>query len=225
MKEFFKGITRALGVGFGYFPIAMSFGAVSIQSGLSDTAAVGMSLWVYAGASQFAALEGVRQNLSWFSIVLTMLLMNLRHIPMSLATKGIFGNFGWGNQLALFHGLTDEAFALDLSDEPRGLSYYAGIHLFCWASWVIGTWLGCQVGSQLPQRWLHFALPSLFLCLLSDGISRRWSREVLIVLGVGIAFVLATQQLKAFGILVSIIGVSVVASFLPGLDESKRGAS
>jgi 4-azaleucine resistance transporter AzlC len=232
MKEFFRGISRALGVGVGYLPIAMSFGAVSIQSGLSDTAAVGMSLWVYAGAAQFAALEGVRQNLSWLSIVLTMLLMNLRHIPMSLATKGIFSDFSRGQQLVLFHGLTDEAFALDLSDKPRGqsqpkasLPYYVGIHLFCWASWVIGTWLGCKLGSLLPERWLQFALPSLFLYLLSDGMSRYWSRDVLVLLGVGIALVLATQQLGAFGVLMSIIGVAALASFLPGLDKSTRSSS
>jgi len=221
MKEFKRGISRAFGVAVGYLPIAMSFGAVSVQSGLSDVAAVSMSLWVYSGAAQFAALEGVRQNLSWLSIVLTMLLMGLRHIPMSLATKGIFGKFSRIQQLVLFHGL-----ALDLSDEPRGqsqsnasFSYYAGIHLFCWASWVIGTWLGCQLGSQLPERWLHFALPSLFLCLLSDGMSRRWSRDTLVVLGVGIALVLVTQQLGSVGILLSIIGVSVLASLLPGMNE------
>lgn len=226
MKEFKRGISRALGVAVGYLPIAMSFGAVSVQSGLSDGAAVSMSLWVYSGAAQFAALEGVRQNLSWLSIVLTMLLMGLRHIPMSLATKGIFGKFSRVQQLVLFHGLTDEAFALDLSDEPHGqsqsgasFSYYAGIHLFCWASWVIGTWLGCQLGSQLPERWLHFALPSLFLCLLSDGMSRRWSRDTLVVLGVGTALVLVTQQLGSVGILLSIIGMSVLASLLPGMNE------
>jgi predicted branched-subunit amino acid permease len=86
MQDFLKGVNRALGVGVGYVPIAISFGALATRSGLSDTAAVVMSVWVYAGAAQFAALEGIRQNLSWLSIVLTMLLMNLRHIPMSLAT-------------------------------------------------------------------------------------------------------------------------------------------
>jgi len=99
-----------------------------------------MSVWVYAGAAQFAALEGIKQDLFWVSIVLTMLLINLRHIPMSLARERIFNRFGLGERLFLAHGLTDEAFALDITSKPRSHFYYFGIHTLCWLSWISGTW-------------------------------------------------------------------------------------
>lgn len=35
MDEFFQGIHRALGVGVGYFPVAMSFGALATGVGRS----------------------------------------------------------------------------------------------------------------------------------------------------------------------------------------------
>lgn len=211
MQEFLKGINRAIGVGAGYMPIAIGFGALAKQSELSDAAAVGMSVWVYAGAAQFAALEGIRQNLSWFSIVVTMLLMNLRHIPMSLAIKPIFSRFEGKQQLLLAHGLTDEAFALDVSDKPRSWHYYTGIHLFCWLSWIFGTWVGTHVGQQIPAQWLQFALPSLFLCLLIDSI-KTWNQQTIITILTGIVLVLTLQNVGTLGILLSILGVATVAT-------------
>ncbi len=132
-----------------------------------------------------------------------------------------FGNL----ELLLFHGLIDETFALELSDELRPFSYYVGMHFCCWVSWVIGTWLGCQLGVIIPTKWLLFALPSLFISLLSNGVISYRNREIFIVLGVGIALVLATKQLGSFGLLLSIVGVSVVAAFCPGLNQPTKEAS
>lgn len=219
MKDFLQGMSRALPIVAGFLPIAMSFGAVSIQTGLSQSATVGMSVWVFAGAAQFAAIEGVRQQLSGWSIVLTMLVINLRHTAMSLAARKIYSRFSLVKQLLLFHGLIDETFALELSDELRPFSYYVGMHFSCWAAWVIGTWLGCKIGVQIPAKWLSFALPSLFLCLLTNNVRSYRSREILIVLVVGIVLVLATKSMGSFGILLSIIGVAVVAAFCPGLNQ------
>ncbi|MUL35943.1 AzlC family ABC transporter permease [Gloeocapsopsis dulcis] len=211
MQEFRTGCSRALGVGVGYVPIAISFGALATQSGLSDAAAVVMSVWVYAGAAQFAALEGIRQNLSWLSIVLTMLLMNLRHIPISLAINPIFNRFDRKQQLFLAHGLTDEAFALDVSDKPRSWHYYTGIHLFCWLSWILGTWIGCQLGQQIPAQWLQFALPSLFICLLIDNI-KTWNQQIILTILTGVVLVLTLQNIGTLGILISILGVAALAT-------------
>jgi 4-azaleucine resistance transporter AzlC len=227
--EFFNGMNRALGVVAGFLPIAMSYGAISVQSGLSPLSTVGMSAWVYAGASQFAAIEGVRQNLSGISILVTMLIINLRHIPMSLSAHKVYKRFSWGRQWILAHGLIDETFALEMTDKPRPFAYYLGMHICCWASWLMGSWLGVQVGMQLPEQWLQFALPGLFLCLLVSNLRSsataaprdRWQREIGIVLGVGIALVLITQQFGSIGLLMSILAIAILSSLLPGLNHKK----
>jgi 4-azaleucine resistance transporter AzlC len=215
MKDFLNGASRALGIVVGFWPIAMSFGAISVQAGISITATVGMSVFVYAGASQFAAVEAVRQQLPWFSIVLTMLIINLRHIPMSLAVvHQVYNRFSWAKRSLLALGLVDETFALEMSSELESFSYYLGLHLCCWVSWVAGTWLGSQVGMQIPEQWLQFALPALFLCLLTASVRQRWGQPMVIVLAVGTALVLATKMWGSTGILLAIIGVAVVASLL-----------
>ncbi|MGB3136534.1 MAG: AzlC family ABC transporter permease [Nodosilinea sp.] len=226
--EFFSGVSRALGVVAGFLPIAMSYGAVSVQAGLSPLATVGMSVWVYAGASQFAAIEGIRQGLSGVSILLTMLIINLRHIPMSLSVHNVYKRFGRGQQWLLSHGLIDETFALEMTGQPRPFAHYLGMHMCCWVSWIAGSWLGCQVGMQLPEQWLRFALPGLFLCLLVDNLRSsagaaprdRWWPHIGIVLGVGVALVLVTQPFGSLGILLSIVAIAVLSSLLPGLNHT-----
>ncbi|MDX2215754.1 MAG: AzlC family ABC transporter permease [Oculatellaceae cyanobacterium bins.114] len=231
MNDFLKGASHVIGVVVGFFPIAISFGAISVQAGIPAIATVAMSMGVYAGASQFAAAEAVRQGLPWLSIVLTMLIINLRHIPMSLAaTQKIYTRFPWGKRWMLAHGLIDETFALSMTDEPHSFLYYLGMNLSCWTAWVLGTWMGAAVGLQIPERWLQFALPAMFLYLLTENVKRLWGREVLIVVSIGIALVLMTQNLGSTGILVAILGVAIAATLLlnkpspPYTPDAKEGS-
>lgn len=221
MKDFLRGMSRAVGIVAGFLPIAVSFGAIALQSGLSGFATLAMSIWIFAGASQFAALEAINQGLPWFSIVLTVWIINLRHIPMSFAIQKLYGRFSRVRQLILCHGLVDEAFALETSESPQPFSYYLGLHLACWVAWVGGTWLGGQFGQVVPERWLHFALPALFLCLLVNAVRGIWSRETVLVLGLGVALVLMTQPLGSVGILISILAIALIASFVnrPAVPE------
>ncbi|MBD2462930.1 AzlC family ABC transporter permease [Oscillatoria sp. FACHB-1407] len=232
MNDFLKGASRVIGVVAGFFPIAVSFGAVSVQAGIPAIATIGMSMGVYAGASQFAAAEAVRQGLPWFSIVLTMLIINLRHIPMSLAAaQKIYNRFPWGKRWLLAHGLIDETFALNMLDEPRSFLYYLGMNVSCWSAWVLGTCLGAVVGLQIPERWLQFALPAMFLYLLTDNVRRLWGREVVVVIGIGVALALVTQSFGSTGILIAILGVAIAATLLlnppssASISDAKEGSS
>lgn len=221
MKEFWQGASRALGIVAGFLPTAVGFGAIAIQAGIDLPTTLSMSIWIFAGASQFAAVEAVRQGLPWLSIVLTVWVINLRHIPMSLAAvRKIYRHFGRPQQWLLSHGLVDETFALELSEPLRPFSYYLGMHLCCWLAWVAGTWMGSRLGMQIPERWLQFALPALFLYLLIHSVQRVWSRAIALVLGIGTALVLATLGLGSTGILLSILGVAVVASLVLGVDHN-----
>lgn len=245
MKDFIRGVNSALGVVAGFLPIAMSFGAIAVQSGLSTPTTVGMSLWLYAGASQFALVEGVRQGLPGLSILLTVLIINLRHIPMSLSAQQLYRRFqdgqddspdfsgestrepddsgqsspqgigfrGW-RLWALAHGLIDETFALEASRSDEPFLFYLGMHLSCWLAWSTGTLLGSQFGQILPERWLQFALPGLFLCLLMESLRGQWQREIWIVLGVGVALTLVTQPLGSTGILLAIVAIALMTTFL-----------
>lgn len=214
MQDFLKGAVRSLGIVAGFLPTAISFGAIAIQSQVSPLATVAMSVWIFAGASQFAAVEGLRQGLPWFSIVLTVWVVNLRHVPMSLAiARQLYHRFPIAQRWLLCHGIVDETFALELSGQAQPFAYYLGMHLCCWGAWVLGTWVGAQVGMQIPARWLTFALPSLFLYLLIQSIRQFWSRDLWWVLGAGTAIALVLFPLGATGVLLAILAIAALASW------------
>lgn len=214
MNDFLRGAVRALGIVAGFFPIAISFGAIALQAGVSPLETLGMSVWIFAGASQFAVIEAIRQQLPWFSIVVTVLIINLRHLPMSLSIYDRYSKFGRWQHFVLCHGLVDETFALESSDPPRSFIYYLGMHLTCWLAWIAGTWVGCQFGAWVPDRWLAFALPALFVCLLVNSVRQSWSRAMLYLVAIGTALTVVTHSLGSTGMLISIIGIAIAASLL-----------
>ena len=70
MNDFCRGGLRASGIVVGFLPTAISFGAIAVQAGVPNGGAIAMSVWVFAGASQFAAIESIRQNLPCLGLAL-----------------------------------------------------------------------------------------------------------------------------------------------------------
>jgi 4-azaleucine resistance transporter AzlC len=81
--HFREGAKAALPIVLGYLPVGMAFGVLAQKAGLSAFEAGSMSLLVYAGASQFIAVEMISKGAIWFPIVLTTFFINLRHLLMS----------------------------------------------------------------------------------------------------------------------------------------------
>src|SRR4030042_2164383 len=82
-KTFQEGAKAALPIVLGYLPVGIAFGVLARKAGVSTFEAGLMSLLVYAGASQFIAVEMLSKGIVWFPIVLTTFFINLRHLLMS----------------------------------------------------------------------------------------------------------------------------------------------
>ena len=59
-----------------------AFGLAAVQAGLEDSVVVAMSALVFAGASQFAALELWGPQVPLFTLVITVFAINARHLLM-----------------------------------------------------------------------------------------------------------------------------------------------
>jgi len=77
--ELRQGFRAGLPIALGYLPIAITYGLLARQAGLSALEATGMSLWVYAGASQFTALEMLGSGIAAGPIALENRPFGLRH--------------------------------------------------------------------------------------------------------------------------------------------------
>ena len=76
-----------LAIGLACLAIGVSFGAITVASGLPGWVAVAMSLFVFAGGAQFMAVGLVAAG-NPFAAVFAGLLLNARHVPFGLALGG-----------------------------------------------------------------------------------------------------------------------------------------
>lgn len=131
------------------------YGLAARDAGLSPAEAVAMSVFVFAGASQFAAVGLIAQAVPWPAIVLLTALLNSRHLLYSAALRPWLGHAPAAERVAMAHVLTDEAFALSLHHfrrlgrADRAGYWTAGALIF--VPWNVATIAGAVGGQVIPD--------------------------------------------------------------------------
>ncbi|HSH69581.1 MAG TPA: AzlC family ABC transporter permease [Deferrisomatales bacterium] len=165
------GARAASPICLGYLPIGLAFGVLAQKAGLTPWQVTAMSVLVFAGSAQFIAVAMLQEGAAAAAIVVTTLVVNLRHFLMSSALSVPLRGRGRGF-LALFaYGVTDESFAVNNArfraggwDGNRALAVNHTANL----CWVMSTVLGTRVGQVIPAGafGVDYALPAMFLALL-----------------------------------------------------------
>jgi 4-azaleucine resistance transporter AzlC len=145
----------ASGVGFG-----LVYGLAARSAGFSPIEAGAMSIIVFAGAAQFAAIGYVLGGFSWLGVVLLTAFLNARHVLYSAALAPYFADKPRPYRAVLAHLLTDEAFALSLAHFRRiGRADMWG---YWWAAivgdfipWNLATIAGVLIGGQIPDPGIY----------------------------------------------------------------------
>jgi 4-azaleucine resistance transporter AzlC len=187
--QFREGIKAALPIVLGYLPVGMAFGVLARKAGLSTFEAGLMSLLVYAGASQFIAVEMLSKGIVWFPIVLTTFFINLRHLLMSSTFSLYLKNTRLSILGLISAQLTDESFALvmsstsKISNRPK---YLLGLQMASQIAWIAGSVGGAFFGVLINHEGygLPFALTALFICLLVLQVKSHTHLWVMGVTGV-----------------------------------------
>jgi 4-azaleucine resistance transporter AzlC len=119
-SEFNAGVRAQLPLLLGVAPFGMAYGAYAVKSGLSTALAQSMSAIVFAGASQFVGTRLIVDGVPGVVIVLTVALVNLRHLLYSASlaphTEHLDRRWRW----LLAYLLTDEAYAMAITRYRRG---------------------------------------------------------------------------------------------------------
>lgn len=222
-QRFRLGLACALPVVLGYLPIGFAVGVLAAQTGLSAGATGFMSLLVYAGASQFIAIGLLGAGAPPLTIVVTTLLVNLRHFLMSAALSPYLRGVRPLALAALAFTLTDETFAVDSVEfQRRGRGdpwFMSGLHLLPYVTWLASTMVGAAVGGIVadPQVWgLDFALPAMFIGLLA--LQWRAGAVAWTVLAAGGLAVAAARAIPGWNVMLA----APVAATL-GLLFQRRG--
>ncbi|MFE8071946.1 AzlC family ABC transporter permease [Marinobacteraceae bacterium S3BR75-40.1] len=174
-----------LSVFVGFFGVA--FGLASTQTGLSPLESTLMSITVFAGASQFAALELWGQQVSLVPLILTTFAINSRHILMGASLYPWLRELPAGRRYGILTLLTDANWAMaaqDYQSGRRNLGIILGGGLAIWSAWVAGTAIGAYFGAAFeePER---FGLDMVLGCFLfAMALGSRKTPRTLVTWGV-----------------------------------------
>lgn len=180
------GLIAGIPIVIGYFPVAMAFGLLSKAVDITLLDSCLFSFIVFAGASQFMALDLIKAGISFWDIILATFLLNLRHLMMSasLAVRLKEIKRGWLPFIAF--GITDESFAVaSLKKGQLNLPYILTLQTFAYLSWAGGTFTGYLIGTALPaalQNSLGIGLYAMFTGILVPEIKKSNSVLCLSVL-------------------------------------------
>jgi 4-azaleucine resistance transporter AzlC len=211
--------------GLGFIASAGGFGLVyglaARGAGFSAVDALAMSLFVLAGASQFAAVGLVAQGAGWPSIVLLTALLNARHLLYSAALAPWLAGRPRLERAAMAHVLTDETFGLAIAHFRRlgrtdVWGYWVAAAFVC-LPWPVATVIGVLGGQAIPDPariGLDVVFPAAMAGLAVGLVTGR--RELVAAIAgasvaviVGIAVGGAAVGVVAGGLLGPLIGLAV----------------
>ena len=215
MEQFWAGVRAEAPLLVGVFPFGMIYGALALNAGLSASAAQMMSSIVFAGSSQFITTQLVHESTPGLIIVLTIAVVNLRHMLYSASLAPYFASLPTRWKTLLSYLLTDEAYAATIIHyEKEGMTRYGhwfllGAGFSLWFTWQVSTALGIFLGTAIPESWsLDFALPLTFIAMVVPVLKTR--PAIAAALSAGVVALLAYSLPYKLGlILAALIGITV----------------
>lgn len=157
----------------GYLAIGIGFGILLKINGYGLWWAIGMSVFIYAGAMQYVGVSLLSGGASLLTVGLTTLMVNARHLFYGITMIDRYKGAGLKKPY-LMHALTDETYSLVCDGKvPEGVNahiYYLLVSAFNQAYWVIGSIIGSLIGSVIPfdTAGIDFAMTALFITVFID---------------------------------------------------------
>jgi len=172
-NEFLEGAALSMPIILGVAPFGALFGMVAIQQGFTVAEAVFMSASVYGGASQLVGVDLFGSRVAPWLIVLSIFAVNFRHVLYSAAVGRHFARWPLMRQAIAYFLLVDPMFAESERRVSRGqtlhFTWYMGMAIPIYVSWVVATWIGATFGPLIPNAHaigLDFILPLYFFCIV-----------------------------------------------------------
>ena len=123
-QQFLAGLHAGIPIIIGFIPIGIAFAIMARQAGFTVLQTTGMSITVFAGASQMMAAGMTAQGAGILAIIVTTFILNLRHIIMSTCVYQRMEHTHPLARLLTAFGVTDETFAV-FTTASLGIGLYA----------------------------------------------------------------------------------------------------
>ena len=178
-SQFRAGAVEMSSVGLGIAAWGLVTGVAMVKSGLSVPLALMMSLMVFGGSVQLAAVPLMMLGSPVWVVWATALCVNLRFVIFSAQWRPFFRRFPRWQRVALGYFCADLNYVMFMRRfrEPRDdegqVEYFLGGSICGWLAWQLPSITGILLADVIPTHWgLGFAgvlaLLGLTYSLLSD---------------------------------------------------------
>lgn len=157
----------------------IAFGAAAVAAGLTPAVAVSMSALVFAGASQYAALDLWYAPFSFAALLILTLAVNARHLVLGATLHSYLSRGPVLRRYAVLLLLSDANWAATQQAIARGdrdVGHLLGGGLVLWGAWLLGTLLGAVSGEalgDLDRFGIDAVMPAFFACALIGLVKSR----------------------------------------------------
>lgn len=237
MQNFWAGVRAEIPLLIGVFPFGLIYGALALNAGLSKLASQMMSSIVFAGSAQFITTQLVREAAPGLVIVLTIAVVNLRHMLYSASLAPYLASLSTRWKILLSYLLTDEAYAPTIiryekdGARPLGHWFLLGAGISLWSTWQLSTAIGIFLGTALPDSWsLDFALPLTFIAMVMPVLKNRPAIAAALSAGM-VALIAYSLPYKLGLILAALVGIGIGTllekrqSLLPSASQTERSGA
>ena len=224
-----QGFVDTIVVWPGVAPFGMVYAVSALAAGLSIWETLGMSLIVFAGASQFTAVGLFGSGANPWTIIATTAIINARHLLLAASTASYIRRAPtWLRALVAFQ-LTDETYAVGIQHFAKhgGDAWYQfGSNLSLYVVWAASPVIGSLLGALIPDPGalgLDLIFPLTFIAFTVPLVRDRINRVVAglaAVISVGTALILpGSWYVLSAGILASAVGALLARRSEPVVQE------
>ena len=229
MKNFFRGLRAGIPIALGYLSVSFTFGIIAVKNGFTWWEAVLISMTCVTSAGQFSGINTMMMPGQYLDMIISQLTINVRYSFMSISLSQKVDSRFKGIWRWLFgFMMTDEIFAVAVSEKSVSRSFMAGLVSLPYFGWALGTLLGAILGNVLPasvMSALGLAIYGMFVAIVVPDMKK----EKAVIIAVVIAAVLSTMftyvpvlNKVSVGISISICAIvsAVVVAILFPVDDS-----
>lgn len=199
----------------GVIPFGLAYAVTARSAGFSLLETQALSTLVFAGSAQLSAVGLFATGAAGVEIVLTTLLLNVRHVLYGLSLGRELPLTRRQRPVAAYF-LTDEAFGVVAATRERSFPFLLGAELSLFMMWNLATLAGFLLGTAIPdpeQLGVDLIFPLAFLALLVPLVHTRAELSVALASG-ALAFGLARALPGGLPILLTGIAGSLLGAFL-----------
>ncbi|WP_330892931.1 AzlC family ABC transporter permease [Ramlibacter alkalitolerans] len=227
---FREGAVEAVPMAIGIAAWGLVAGVAMAKSGMGVPLAIFMSVLVYAGSAQIAALPLIAAGAPMWVVWITTLCVSLRFMAFSFHYRPYFVHLPRRQRVALSFMMGDSSFALFIRRFPEPLpgpryeDYFLGGSLVTFGVWQVSIVTGILMGHGIPASWnLGFAGTMALLALTCTQLRSPVTWVAAVVAGcAAVAAYALPLKLNIVVAIAAAVAVGVLADRAPALHRGAR---